>query len=470
MEDLDQKLIAYGETDAYPFHMPGHKRKKLGEMDPYQIDITEIDGFDNMNDPKEVILNLMKRLGRLYGRSKAYILVNGSTAGNLSAVFATTNQGDSVLVARDSHKSVYNATFLRRLKVDYIYPSMKERPYAGAVSKEEVEMALEKNPKIKAVVITSPSYEGIVSPVDEIAEICHRYNAALIVDAAHGAHFGMHEAFPKLPEKADVIVMSLHKTLPSFTSTGVVLLKEDGLVSAEKLEEYLHIFQTSSPSYILMAGIARCVRFLEDKGCEYVKSYVDNMNDFYKACGNLKHLKILRDENQDISKIIIYAEDDVFLDGKKLTGERIMDYLRRESHLELEMAQFNYALAMTSIMDSRADLGRLKEALFKLDALCEEGKISKTSDYTTLVSHIMKPKEKVIEIYEAKVMPTKEVEISSAENRISAEMISLYPPGIPVVVPGERISKETIAYLEEAMKIGLTVTGLGDDGKSLKVC
>ena len=472
MEDLYKKLMAYGETDAYPFHMPGHKRKNMGDMNPYHIDITEIDGFDNMNDPNEIIRDLMERLGKLYGRQYAYLLVNGSTAGNLSSVFATTSQGDSVLVARDSHKSVYNATFLRQLHVDYLYPNMEGRPYAGPVKPEDVEAALDRNPEIKAVVITSPSYEGIVSPVDEVARVCHRYHAALIVDAAHGAHFGMHPELPELPEEADLIVMSLHKTLPSFTSTGVVLWKEDGLVKREQLEEYLHIFQTSSPSYILMAGISRCVSFLETEGREYFQKYVDNMKEFYNACGNLKHLELLQEGGQDLSKVVIYAKPESTLDGKQLTGEMIMEFIRKEHHLELEMAQFNYALAMTSIMDEAEDLKRLELALKDLDTRCQEMSTEGVSlkDLDALVSHIMKPKEKVMEIYEARALPSEEVALHDAENRVSAAMISLYPPGIPVVVPGERIDRETISYLEDAMKIGLTVNGLENHGKNLKVC
>lgn len=468
MAELDKKLMEYGDSDAYAFHMPGHKRVGIGVLDPYKIDITEIDGFDNMNDPQEILLELMQRLGALYGRKLAYILINGSTAGNLSAVFAATKQKDHIIIARDSHKSVYNAAFLRQLEVSYLYPHMQNRPYAGPVTPEMVEQALQRDPLAKAVVITSPSYEGVISDVDAIGRICHKRGVALIVDAAHGAHFGMAEGLPALPKEADVLIMSLHKTLPSFTSTGTVLRKEDGLVDKESLEEYLHMFQTSSPSYILMGGIAACVRYLEEEGQRAFAEYIERMERFYRHCDGLEHLKILRDSMQDISKIVIYVAPGTYYRGRELTGEGLMEILRERYHLELEMAHFQYALAMTSLMDTTEGLERLEKALFALD----EGMESRedTADYTDLITSIMRPKEKVMEIYEAREQQGEVVALEQGVGRICKDTISLYPPGIPVIVPGERVDGSTVAYLKRAMEIGLTVTGLRGDGKSLKVC
>ena len=189
-EYLDEKLIAYAKSDIYPFHMPGHKRRVREEADPYAIDITEIDGFDNLHDAEEILAEAQQRAAALYDAKKSYYLINGSTCGILSAVSAATGRDGTILMARNCHKAVYHAAYLRNLKTRYLYPVITRFGIQGVITPESVEEALREDPGIQAVILTSPTYDGVVSDIGRIAEITHRYQILLIVDEAHGAHFG----------------------------------------------------------------------------------------------------------------------------------------------------------------------------------------------------------------------------------------------------------------------------------------
>ena len=254
-EQAYMKYLTYGKSDVYPFHMPGHKRKSLSFPNPYEIDITEIDGFDNLHYATGMIKEAEVRGAELYHSKRCFFLVNGSTCGLLAAISAATRRGDKVLVARNCHKAVYHALYMNELQAEYLYPSITKNGIQGQITAEQVQESLYENPDAVAVILTSPTYEGIVSDVAKIAEVCHEHGIPLIVDEAHGAHFGFGGGFPENAVKlgADAVIMSLHKTLPSFTQTALLHLTSD-LIDEKRVERYLSIYETSSPSYIFMAG------------------------------------------------------------------------------------------------------------------------------------------------------------------------------------------------------------------------
>ena len=187
-QTLYDKLAAYGQSDFYPYHMPGHKRNHgmgipYALSESFKIDITEIDGFDNLHHPEGIIKQVQERAAKLYGAEETFFLVNGSTCGILAAVSAATDRHDSILIARNCHKSVYHAAFLQELQMRYLYPEqIAGYGISDAVGSADVEKALEQYPECRAVVITSPTYEGIVSDIREISEIVHRKDKILIVD------------------------------------------------------------------------------------------------------------------------------------------------------------------------------------------------------------------------------------------------------------------------------------------------
>jgi len=258
LEDLYSKLMAYGNSDVYPFHMPGHKRnKKFDEF--YKMDITEIEGFDNLHHPESIILEAEQRAAHLFGAEETFFLVNGSTSGILAAISSISKEGSTVLVARNSHKSVYHGIYLNNLKVTYLIPDViEEFDINGGIDPEEVRICMEHNKEIAGVIITSPTYDGVVSDIRKIADIVHEYGIPLIVDEAHGAHFPLWDEAPEsaISCGADMVIHSLHKTLPSLTQTALLHVNGN-IVDRDKIRRFLGIYQSSSPSYVLMASIDR---------------------------------------------------------------------------------------------------------------------------------------------------------------------------------------------------------------------
>ena len=246
MKYLIDDLEEYAQSDYYPFHMPGHKRKSLSFPNPYEIDITEIDGFDNLHHATGMIKEAEVRGAELYHSKRCFFLVNGSTCGLLAAISAATRRGDKVLVARNCHKAVYHALYMNELQAEYLYPSITKNGIQGQITAEQVQESLYENPDAVAVILTSPTYEGIVSDVAKIAEVCHEHGIPLIVDEAHGAHFGFGGGFPENAVKlgADAVIMSLHKTLPSFTQTALLHLTPagHGAVSVHLRDEFTILY------------------------------------------------------------------------------------------------------------------------------------------------------------------------------------------------------------------------------------
>ena len=472
MDRLYDKLISYSEKDYYPMHMPGHKRNtELMQMvNPYGIDITEIDGFDNLHQAEGILKALSERLSRLYGSEKAFPLVNGSTAGLLAGISAATDRRDTVLYARNVHKSVYHAAILRELKPVYIYPQhIGQIPIDGGISTENIEGMLIKDNNIKLVVITSPSYEGIVSDIQKIAEVVHRHGALLLVDEAHGAHFGFHTGFPASAVRlgADLVIQSLHKTLPSLTQTAVLHSNRPEL--DDKIQKYLAIYESSSPSYLLMASMDRCVSMLEDMGDTLFDSYDRRLSRFYQEMNQLKHLQIF--DGQCIAQCGVYAFDrsklTICVRGTGMSGQQLQERLRKEYHIELEMAAADYALGMTSIADTEEGFLRFSEALRAIDRELEhrENKLSENAENEPINDRLCP--EQVLLPQEALERRTELIRLSDSEGRISAVFISLFPPGSPIIIPGERIDLELVVYLNRMKQEKIMITGLSGEQADL---
>lgn len=312
---------------------------------PYQIDITEIEGFDDLHHAHGMLKEAQARAALVYQAEETHFLVNGSTVGILSAVAGVTTKGDTVLVARNCHKSVYHAIYLNELEPVYLYPGFRTDACLNTeISAGDVKRALERYPHIRAVIIVSPTYDGVVSDVESIAATAHEKGVPLIVDEAHGAHFGFHPYFPENSNTkgADIVIHSLHKTLPSLTQTA--LLHMNGkLVDRGKVRDYLHMLQTSSPSYVLMASIDSCIDLLERRSEDIFESYVEMLERTRQELRELKFLHIAETEHFDRSKIIISVKN------TDMTGQMLYKALLEDYHLQMEMAAGTYVLAMTSV-------------------------------------------------------------------------------------------------------------------------
>ena len=464
--NLYDRLLQYQSSEMYPFHMPGHKRRKDDFANPFLIDITEIEGFDNLHHAEGILKDAQDRAAALYHSEETYFLVNGSTCGILAAVSACMTRGGKILMARNCHKAAYHAAYLRGLDIEYLYPE-KEDIFGinGGIHEDIVEKALEEFQDIQAVMITSPTYDGVVSNVEKIAQIVHRKGIPLIVDEAHGAHFGFHEYFPKSSVEmgADLVIHSLHKTLPSLTQTALLHVNGNR-VDRECLRRFLDIYQTSSPSYVFMAGMDSCVCLLEKRGGELFESLRRNLEVFYKQTESLGCIYLANHglmgksgiHDFDRSKLVISARNAGF------TGNQLANLLRNRYHLELEMAGGSYGLALTSISDTEEGFLRLSEALEEIDA-CLENKIEKNTEKSTLtIEDIVIKNEVWCRIHEALESPGESVLLEKAEGKICREFVYLYPPGIPMLVPGEIISREVLGKIRRLVREGYSVQGMAD--------
>ena len=513
-----ERLIEYTGSDAYPFHMPGHKRQEIPDgmqrdfSDPYGIDITEIDGFDNLHHAEGILKDAMDEAAAVYGADRSWYLVNGSTCGILSAVFAVTENGGRILTARNCHKAVYHAIYLNRLRAEYLYPEeIVEFGINGGIRAEDVRKALEKDAmrcagksgdmrgkqtKIQAVLITSPTYEGVVSDIRAIADVAHEYGIPLIVDEAHGAHLEYADrchSFPKsaLECGADIVIQSLHKTLPCFTQTAILHIKGDR-VDQDRVARYLSMFQTSSPSYLFMAGIQRCIRYMDSTGRDGMIRYEERLKWFMEQMKGLQVLEVLTRDicgkyravaGWDPSKIVVST-----MRAKDFHGEELAEMLRKNYHLEMEMTAPEYVIAMTSVLDTDEGFERLTKAILEIDEelLKAEEKRRKTVSETgdqkentvreraeknckaseTLQSRILRPNE-TMSICEAMDANTERTALQNTVGKVSAEFIYLYPPGIPIIAPGEVFTREIVEMIEAYKKAGLLVQGPADPASGM---
>lgn len=462
MEYLYEKLEAYGKSDYYGFHMPGHKRNSdVTQANlPYGIDITEIEGFDNLHHAEEIIREAEVRAASLYHAEETHYLINGSTAGILSAVMGCTKKGGKILMARNCHKSVYHAVFLNELRPVYIYPEFDETMELNmAVSPEKIERLLEEHKEVQAVVLTSPTYDGVLSDIERISEIVHQKKIPLIVDEAHGAHFGFHPYFPENANTkgADVVIHSLHKTLPALTQTALIHLNGTR-IDRRKIRNYLHIFQTSSPSYVLMASMDECLRMVAEQGDVLFETYVKNLESKRGELKKLKHIRLMETEEFDRSKLVLSVKDTILKkENRVFTGKMLYERLLLEYHLQMEMAAGSYVIAMTSIGDTKEGMDRLLSALFEIDEELEKNSEKEKRYY-------LPRQEQVLTSFEVEGMRrmenVKSLSWKESAGFISMEYAYLYPPGIPLIVPGERITKETAAMLVDYQNKGFSVEGI----------
>lgn len=478
---LLNQLISYSRSDMYPFHMPGHKRNGGEFPNPFQIDITEIEGFDNLHHPEGILKESMEWAASVYGADRTYYLVNGSSSGILSAVMGTAGHGGKILIGRNCHKSAYHGVILGSLEVTYVYPQyIGSLGIQGGILPEDVDRILDGSPDIRSVLVVSPTYDGIVSDIGGIAEVVHRYGIPLIVDEAHGAHFpfGNKAGFPQsaLGCGADIVIQSLHKTLPSFTQTAVLHLRE-GRVDRERIERYLQMFQSSSPSYVLMAGIESCIGRMEADGGSCMDAFIRRIRRFRAGLEPLRHMRLVGRElcglygvqDVDESKIVVSVRDCMWINsaGQKedVDGAWLGRVLREEFHLEMEMCGVDYVVAITTFCDTQEGLYRLACALVEIDGRLTGGKAADDRFAAGRADRVwavdMRP---VIEKKPADASDDlfDEAELPDCAGRVSTEFIYLYPPGIPIVVPGEVVTEEIVAAVLHYRKVGLPVQGMAD--------
>lgn len=481
-KSLYEMLKEYSQSGYTPFHMPGHKRAEFDFLPNCDIDITEIDGFDNLHEANGILKDSMQFASEVFGTLYTRYLVGGSTCGILTGIRSLTKDGDCVLIARNCHKSVFNAVELLRLKAHYILPTC-EKNFFASVTPNSIDEALCEYKDTKLVVITSPTYEGVLSDIEGIAKVCKKHGAKLFVDEAHGAHLGF-GSFERSARHlgADLVVESVHKTLPSLTQTALLhVCSKD--VDIHEIDRNLAIFESSSPSYLLMSAIDGCVRYMStanaldewERGIDYARQELKNLKHLKLFdCEDTKNCNVQSDANcrGDVEKNIntaskrcceqcenycqnVFGYDKskfvILCDECNLNGVEIADVLRKKYKIEIEMASENYLIAMSGAGDNMMSFKRIINALKEIDKSVFKT-ASRSDEFGTVLP------ERVLYPYEIAQSNTEYVDIKDCDDVIVAENIWAYPPGCPIFVKGERIQKSDIEKLLVLKNIGVDIS------------
>ncbi|MBE7048010.1 MAG: aminotransferase class I/II-fold pyridoxal phosphate-dependent enzyme [Ruminococcaceae bacterium] len=438
-------LKDHNKHETTSFHMPGHKNGNvpLDFILPPNIlayDTTELCDTDALIQPQDTILEAEKKAAKLYGAEHSFYLVNGSTGGVLTMMYVAFSPGDVVLVDRYCHMSVLNGCMLRGIQPVYITPeTSRVEGIPGVVSVEMVSRALKQYPMAKGLVLTSPNYYGAAADLTGLAELIHTHRGLLLVDEAHGAHFPFSACFPPtaMEQGADISVTSLHKSLPAPNQTALLHVGKG--FNVEHVRSVLRMLQTSSPSYLLLAAMEQALDYSAQIGRERTAQIVAKLKAF--NCPTLEDpFKLLPDWRH-----------------KGLTGTEVDTIFREQFGIYPEMFTTYGLLLMVSWCNSDEDFNHLGEALEYCSCLPDvsmspvavtEGElppISVPMDFLSLSDRDME-----------------RISLERAEGRICGTSVSAFPPCIPIILPGEIISREQISYLQQLKRQGCMIVGINE--------
>jgi arginine/lysine/ornithine decarboxylase len=464
-----KSLIEYRDEGVVSFHMPGHKKggiyKKIDMEflggDLLALDTTEVPGIDNLHCPESSIQAAQRLAADAFGADHSFFLVNGTTSGIYSMIMVAANPGDKIIIPRNCHRSVHGAVILGRLIPVYIDPEMDdELGIAMGIKPETVEYILEKHNDAKAVVITSPTYYGACSDLRRIAELVHEKGMLLLVDEAHGSHFGFNERLPMsaLEAGADMAAQSIHKTLPAMTQSSMLHVKSTR-VDIEKLKLFLQLTHTTSPSHILLASLDAARYIMQESGRELLEDAIAWSNQARNEINSIAGLYCLSSDR--IGKYGIFDLDPtritVNFSAAGMSGTSAEAILRKNFKIQVEMADLYNIVALTTIGNHQVDYERLVAALKGIAKTQGSGAAG-----VKATSTFIKPPELSILPWEALYCEKEHVEASDSIGRICGEMVIPYPPGIPVLMPGEMISREAYEYLKLCVQQGIKINGAFD--------
>ncbi|MDR5659222.1 aminotransferase class I/II-fold pyridoxal phosphate-dependent enzyme [Serpentinicella sp. ANB-PHB4] len=461
---LDE-LLKINKQEIISFHMPGHKNGQVFNKLNAQIntnlaklDTTEIKGTDNLHNPKGAIKKAKEIATSTFKSKESFFLVNGSTSGILSMIMATTYPGDKIIINRNCHQSIIHACILADLTPVYVYPKVDYKTGIDlGVEPDDVEQCIINNIDAKAVLITYPNYYGIASNLKKISKIVHSYDKILLVDEAHGAHLGLSDQLPltALECGADITVQSVHKTLPAFTQSAIMHI-QGNRVDEDRLKFMLRVHQSSSPSYILMVSIEQAIKIYQTHGRILMEELLFNIQYFVRSMEEITKFRIGLPLNQnsessiDLTKLWIQTECGI-------DGYKIEKHLRDDYNVQVELSNIFGILGLCSIGNEKKDFDQLIYALYDLETKVNVNKklqfpiirFPKSNQITTPRQGINKPKKTVL--------------LKESIGEISGEFIIPYPPGVPILIPGELISEEIINYIQVTKELGMEVLGLKDE-------
>jgi arginine/lysine/ornithine decarboxylase len=461
------------EKKPVSFHVPGHR---MGRGIPAGIsknlarfDMTEISGLDNLHYPNGIIKEAQELAAQAFGADKTYFLVNGSSSGIHSVIMTVCGKGDTIIAARDCHRSVIAGMMLAGAEPVFVSPLFSnEYCITAGIDIGALEEVLRENREAKGVLITRPSYYGVCQDIKKVAQIVHSYGMILIVDEAHGAHLGFYEALPEsaLQQGADVSIQSAHKTLAVMTQ-GAYLHVRTGRIDTDRLEFNLRLLQTTSPSYVIMMllDIARCI--MKEEGCAQLKKLVNRVNCFRADIKQFKCIRALEEGEikgveLDTTRIVINTE------AANMTGFEAENALRKKNVIFAEMADKYNIVCVCSVANSGRDFTALYRGIEELEKAAPktggDGYLDKSLQSRRGSVFSVLPRRGV-ELKDIMKLKPLHMELSRSAGKICMDIITPYPPGVPVLCPGEIISDELVEYIYDIIKSGAVVNGVSKDCK-----
>ncbi len=465
---LFEAIMEYIKRKPAYFRIPGHRFERgisqrwkdvVGE-EIFKFDLTETPLLDDLHNAEGSIREAQELASEVFGAEHSYFLINGTTCGNEAMIVSTAFSGQKIAIPRNAHKSALMGLIIGGAEPVYIKPELSlEWGIQGGITPQAVEEMFRENPDCKGVMVVSPTYYGICSDLREIAQICHEHAAVLLVDEAHGAHMYFSEELPDgaLVQGADMCAQSIHKVTGALTQSSMLHVKSK-LVDIDRLEATLHIVQSTSPSYLLMTSLDMARHDLAMDGEKMIKNAVELSSYAREKINAIEGLCCIDDsligkagvKELDTTRLVISA--------KKigLSGFELLALLEEEYGVDLELSDYINVLAIVTYANTKEDIDRLIDALSDIAAKNKDGKELQNETFLPPIPpRVMNPREAFF---------SKKTEISwkDAKGRVAAEMIAPYPPGIPVVYPGEVVTEEVWEYIESYRLLGRHLHGPAD--------
>ena len=469
-----EALRDYIKKDMVAFHTPGHKHGKgidpefieLIGRNTFRIDLCELPEVDNLHDPEHVLKEAMELAAQAYGVDLSFFLVNGSTCGNNTMVLTVCDPGDKILIPRNVHKSVISGILLSGAIPVYITPTWdKEIGIDHNLTPYDVERALQANPDVKGLFLVNPTYYGVTSDIRSIVEICHRYGKPLLVDEAHGPHLHFHPDLPlsAVDSGADMVVQSTHKIIAGMTQTSMLHINE-GRVDVHRARKVLQLLQSTSPNYVLMASLDTARRQMALHGRELLSYTLEisewSRNELNKIpglyCFGQERVGFPGLFNLDLTKLTINVS------GLGISGFDCQDLLNERFEIQTEMATLTNILAIVTFGNTRRDMERLVNAMRDIAQEIHTQGVPKQLQPLVQQMDLPALPEAVLTPREAFYARTEKVPFEKSAGRICTEIVSPYPPGIPILVPGERITQELVDYIQLVYHHGGFINGPDD--------
>ena len=446
-------LEHYTKNPSFQFHIPGHtmgsgvypKFKNLIGKKALLLDTTdEFDNLGTLNPATGPIKEAEELAAKAFGAKKTFFLLNGSTVGNIALAMGLTKKGQKVIVNRNCHRSILTGLIVSGADPLWLIPKrLDEWGLWGSVLPEDVEEMLEANKKVSLVWITNPTYEGVVSDVKSISEICKKYNVPLIVDEAHGCLWNFSDKLPTTSLKlgADAVVHSLHKTGGSMTQSSMLHIGKDSVLDVEKIEKTLKLLHTTSPSLVLLASLDASRAYLEsNSGSNKIDEAIKNAKYLRKRIDKIPNMHQLKADfgyKTDVMKVFIKTDE--------ISGKRLESILEIDFKIEVESASDIGLLILANIGNKRSDFKYLADCLEKISKK-EYSDICylENKKHMPMLTPIIK-----MNLQEAFYSEKERLPKEQTIGRIAGEIIAECPPGIAILVPGELITQEHMAYLED---------------------